>query len=99
MAQITARVRNAKLDVTLDAYILQRTGGNPYQATIPQPGWVFDPAFPEVTSAPMIPNPVTKQQTVEAYFEMDLNNAFNSVDRAAKIKVFADAIVPENVIG
>jgi len=84
MATISIKIKNNKLDITLD-YIL-RFHGKTYESTI-------------ITAGVSSPNPITKQQTVEALFEDQVRAIYQELDKASKVKTYANTLTIDDNIG
>lgn len=93
MATLSLKVKNAKLDQTLD-YLLQHFGRFPYQATIP------DPASTVQNPLPDIANPLTKQETVEGLIETNfINFIYQNNKRIEALKAAELALDTTTIIG
>ena len=86
--------------ITAENYALLQEGVNdlsPYLLEIPDPTWVYDAATPDITEAPLIPNPISNPEHVinwisKSYIEPILKKVLNK-NIAATEKAARDAII------
>lgn len=89
MAKLTINIKNNVLDETLDYLLLHFTGSS-YKTTIPHVNSTTQNPLPDV------PNPATKQDTVEKCLSDFIASIYQAQDNAKQRKAFEQSLVAKS---